>query len=162
MQENFSHNHKLKNLTKNQSITIDDVNKMIPFLESTFIRIHQLNAQVKDALNMIGCSDNDFDLDELDLSKNSHKENEGVYDVLTDLKLFLSAIQSSVLELSKTGCSIKNLESGHVEWLYAINDEPMSLTWRLGDTRATLMKNDIPATVSLNKPHYKEDPLEEL
>lgn len=162
MQENFSHNQKIQSLTTAQSITVDDVNKMIPFLESTFIRIHQLNAQVKEALNIIGCGDTEFDLEQLDLSNNSHKENEGVYDILTDLKLFLSAIQSSVLELSKTGCSIKNLESGHVEWLYAINDEPMSLTWRLGDTRATLMKNDIPAKVSLSNSNYKEDPLEEL
>ena len=58
---------------KEKSFSLDEVNQMIPFLEKTFIRIHQLNSQVKETLQLIGCDEDDFSLDSLDLANNSQK-----------------------------------------------------------------------------------------
>ncbi|MAJ82176.1 MAG: hypothetical protein CMF41_04600 [Legionellales bacterium] len=145
--ELMSYKSKTSCLTKEKSFSLDEVNQMIPFLEKTFIRIHQLNSQVKETLQIIGCDEDDFSLDSIDLANNSQKENESVYDLLTDLKLFLSAIQSSVSELSKTGCSIRNLENGHVEWLASIEPDAAYLSWKLGDLSATLMRDDLPTAL---------------
>ncbi len=133
--------------TKSEFYNMDTVNQMIPSLESTFLRIRQLNTQVKDTLHDLGCDEEDFDMDNLDLEKVMISTDKSLYDLLTDLKLLLKGIQKSVLEITKAGCSIKNLEKGHVEWLSKIDGQVVRLSWQIGEKAATLMHDDIYSTI---------------
>ncbi|MEE2770548.1 MAG: DUF2203 family protein [Pseudomonadota bacterium] len=149
--------------TNNKKYSIEETNGYIPLLEKSFIRLKQLNESVNNILHDLGIDSSD--LKELDLLKsNEHTSNEEMYIKLTDLKLYLSAIQSTIRDLTLTGCLIDNLDKGHVVWPADHEASNIEISWVFGDkqcklvTPATTIPNDIylvpdqePTTSMLNE-----------
>ncbi|MDG2348395.1 MAG: DUF2203 family protein [Gammaproteobacteria bacterium] len=120
--------------TRKKNYSLAETNSYIPYLEKSFLRLRQLNESVSIVLSDLGIDTDD--LSELDLLKNTDDRNESTYLMLTDLKLYLSAIQNTVRELSETGCLIDNLDQGKVAWPAEKSSE---IFWSFGDKQCQLI-----------------------
>lgn len=135
--QNMSQSKKGKFPTNNKKYSINETNSYIPFLERAFLRLRQLNESVNNLLSDLGIDTSD--LGELDLLNNNDASNEATYIKLTDLKLFLSAIQNTVRELSSTGCLIDNLDEGKVVWPADHEENSAEIFWSFGDQHCKLV-----------------------
>lgn len=61
------------------------------------------------------------------------------YGYLADKKLqrdnFLSAIREAVTRIEQTGCVVKDLDLGLIDFLSVVNEEQVYLCWKLGEDR---------------------------
>lgn len=122
--------------TRKKKYSIIETNGFIPFLERAFLRLRQLNESVNQLLHDLGIDSTN--LDELDLLQHTDTQEETAYIKLTDLKLYLCAIQDTVKELSSTGCLIDNLDLGKVAWLADDESTAAEITWSFGDKSCQL------------------------
>lgn len=122
--------------TNNKKYSLAETNGYIPYLEKSFLRLRQLNESVSNILSELGIDTDD--LSELDLLKNTDDNSESAYIMLTDLKLYLSAIQDTIRELSQIGCLIDNLDQGKVVWPAEKSSE---IFWSFGDKQCQLIAN---------------------
>ena len=127
--------------TGSKKFTITETNAYIPHLEKSFMRLRQLNDSVNNILYDLGIETSD--LAELDLLKHTESMSEETYVILTDLKLYLSAIQDTVRGLSKAGCLIDNLDQGKVIWS-ALHEEDNNaeILWSFGEKQCRLITSD--------------------
>lgn len=126
--------------TNNKKYSLSETNGFIPRLEKSFLRLRQLNESVSHILGDLGVdADN---LGDLDLLNNSDDSNEATYMMLTDLKLYLTAIQDTIRELSETGCLIDNLDQGKVVWPAAHSEQTAEIFWSFGDKQCKLISNE--------------------
>ena len=135
--------------TERKKFTLSETNAYIPMLERSFLRLRQLNESVNNILSDLGIDTSD--LSELDLLKNTDEVNEETYIKLTDLKLYLSAIQDTVRELSKTGCLIDNLDKGKVVWPAFHEENNAEIFWSFGEKQCRLIQsnNQLPNDIYL-------------
>ena len=116
----------------NQHFTVEEVNALIPELESIFRRIVQVYAQVRvtwKALDVRGLAPESehFEIDE-------HTPLEAV-DELASLRALLDVLHVDIDAVQALGCEIKRLDTGLVDW-YALKDgREVYLCWQLGEKR---------------------------
>lgn len=122
---------------ESKKFTITETNAYIPLLEKSFMRLRQLNESVNSILYDLGIDTTH--LEEQDLLMNSDASNEETYEKLTDLKLYLSAIQDTVRTLSKTGCLIENLDKGKVVWPAIHEENHAEISWSFGKKQCNLI-----------------------
>ena len=142
-------------LTESKKYTVNETNAYIPLLEKSFMRLRQLNESVNNILDDLGIDTSD--LGELDLLKHTDSVNEETYIKLTDLKLYLSAIQDTIRELSKTGCLIDNLDKGKVIWPAFHEDSKAEIFWSFGEKQCRLItgENQLPNDIYLVPDHMR-------
>ncbi|MEM7403999.1 MAG: DUF2203 domain-containing protein [Pseudomonadota bacterium] len=110
--------------------TLNETNALVPTLEQAFQRISQMHAQVRDAwirLDAIGCApdDEDFIVDE-------HTPPDAVDDLAT-LRTLLDALREDIDRVQATGCTIKRLDIGLVDWYAEREGREVFLCWQLGE-----------------------------
>lgn len=110
--------------------TITEVNAQIPTLERAFHRIAQLHAQVRqtwERLDDLGLAPDseDFELDE--------DTPRAALDDLATLRMLFDGLQEEIESVESSGCTIKRLDTGLVDW-YALKDgRDVYLCWQLGE-----------------------------
>lgn len=116
----------------NRYFTILEANSHVPELHSAFIGVMQLRAQLKtlyERLDSAGFAPSHDDADELpeDASPEVQQDRARFYGLVETLREQVERIQS-------TGCEIKDIESGLVDWLARHDGRDIWLCWRFGES----------------------------
>ena len=106
---------------------------MIHDLERTFGRMLQVKAQVRSVykqLEALGCAPGG---DEFDPAP--HGARPEVVNHLTTLRTLIDALKDDVKTLEKSGCIVKDIDEGIVDWYASKEDKDVLLCWKLGEKK---------------------------
>ncbi|QDG51008.1 DUF2203 family protein [Persicimonas caeni] len=111
--------------------TVAEANEMIPFLESAFTRIIQMRHQIGDIMQLLQLVDaaperDDFEVELPDASP-------AVIHNRATLKALMLAVQDELTKIEATGCLVKNLENGLVDWYATKGGRDVFLCWHVGE-----------------------------
>lgn len=111
--------------------TVEEANEMIPFLEDCFTRIIQMRQQIRDIYQLLEVVDaapssNDFDI-ELDGASPAVIHNRAT------LKALLAAVNDEVMHIETTGCLVKGVDNGLVDWYAHRGGRDVFLCWHMGE-----------------------------
>jgi hypothetical protein len=116
-----------------QYFTVAEANSQIPSIKALFIAVMQVRGQLKalyERLESAGYAPTRDDADELP---------EGApASVMRDRARFyglVEALREQVEQIHATGCQIKDIETGLVDWLARDQGREILLCWRLGETQ---------------------------
>ena len=112
--------------------TVDEANKMIPQLNATFIRLRQIQHQIKVRFEQVRALDYLND-DAIELLLMHEELDEQAFDDLSSIKVLLLQMQQEVNQLSGKGCKVINLSKGIVNWTARLKDRDVLLSWRVGE-----------------------------
>ena len=110
--------------------TINEVNEQIPELERAFHRIAQLHAQVRQIWERLDDQGLAPDSEDFELDEDTPRE---ALDDLATLRMLFDGLQDQIEGVESSGCTIKRLDTGLVDW-YALKDgRDVYLCWQLGE-----------------------------
>jgi len=139
--------------TKNDRVfTAEEIENLIPMVESSFYRLLQMNAQINTIINQLKSQDVILS-DSITLNSLSHSDEESINN-LSSLKVLLSATQDEISFISKKGGTIPNIDEPIVNWNGKIDDNDIVFTWKLGDKKIKQKKSSI---TEQNKDLYTEE-----
>ncbi|MBT4804471.1 MAG: DUF2203 family protein [Legionellales bacterium] len=128
--------------TKNDRVfTAEEIENLIPMVESSFYRLLQMNAQINTIINQLKSQDVILS-DSITLNSLSHSDEESINN-LSSLKVLLSATQDEISFISKRGGTIPNIDEPIVNWNGKIDDNDIVFTWKLGDKKIEQKKSSI-------------------
>lgn len=114
-----------------QYFSLAQANAMLPALNQAFKRIMQMHNQIHQLYQKLSATDVDlnpeaieFDLDVLNTQE---------LDYLSSLKILLNAIDEEVAGLFATGCLVKDISQGVVEWPAWHNEQDILFSWKYGE-----------------------------
>ncbi len=116
---------------ENKYFTLEEANNMIPFLERSFQRMLQLHRHIQEIfarLERLGLApqSEEFSLEPAEAP-------EDAIDDLYSLKVLIDELRKSLTEVVETGCVVKDLGQGLIDW-YAVHQErEIFLCWKLGE-----------------------------
>jgi hypothetical protein len=114
-----------------QYYTVEEANEAIPFLEAAFTRIIQMRRQVGELHKMLELADSAPERD------NFTVELEGASQVILHnrgtLKALILAVQDELAAINATGCLIKGVDRGLVDWYAKKDGRDVFLCWHLGE-----------------------------
>lgn len=111
--------------------TLKEVNQCIPMLETLFIDVMQLRVQIKSLyqqLNSIGYpppKDEKF--------KKSTQVPPDVLQYQAQFYALIESLREHVIKIQKTGCIIKDIETGLVDWPSKEQGRCILLCWKMGE-----------------------------
>lgn len=100
---------------------MQEAHNMLPKLNDAFLRICQMHTQVQDIIKSLSMTTKQTTMSDITL------------DYLSSLKVLLSAIQSEINQLTKSGCKVKSLEDRLVNWHHLHNGKEILLSWKYGE-----------------------------
>ena len=107
---------------------------MLPTLNKTFLRLFQIHSQIQSILtNLKEETTYLIKPRKRSLQSQNHIGNDGMLDCISSLKLLLSAIQTEIDQLEKTGCMLSNLKKGLISWPHKHNKKEILLSWKYGE-----------------------------
>ena len=111
--------------------TLDEANRLVPTLEESFARVMQIRAQLKTLYKR---------LDEKRFAPADEHFSVQVPgappDVLRDranFKALVETLREEIERVHQTGCVIKDVETGLVDWPAQRNGREICLCWRYGE-----------------------------
>jgi hypothetical protein len=111
--------------------TVDEANQAVPFLEATFTRIIQMRRQIGELHKLLDLADSAPEKDTFDV------ELEGASTVILHnrgtLKALILAVQDELEKINATGCLIKSVDTGLVDWYAQKDGRDVFLCWHLGE-----------------------------
>ena len=114
--------------------TIDEANKMIPELQTFFIRIQQMQGQIQDLIRELKKTGIDvIPKNEKELMLLHETLDEEAIDTVTSLKVLLANIQDEISLLSNRGCNVASIDQGKVCWPSKHMDKEVLLSWHYGE-----------------------------
>jgi hypothetical protein len=120
-----------KSKTKKRYFSIEEANKMIPDLEFAFNRITQLHHHISTLyaqLDHLGLAPKDEDFDPAPDGLTLE-----LIDLLTSLKVLLMELRAQVNDLHQSGCIVKDVVEGLVDWHSKHDDRDVFLCWKFGE-----------------------------
>lgn len=117
---------------KKQYFTVAQANRMIPMVEKSVQRIHQIHNRIHMIFKQLqekgySVSEN-YNID-VEFEKREHNSlNEFI-----DLKMLIEALRDELMNLAKHGCLVKDIEMGIVDWYAKLEDRDIFLCWKLGE-----------------------------
>ena len=116
--------------------TVAEANKMIPELETFFIRIQQMQLQIQMLFKELRKTGIDFiPKNEKELLLLHETLDDEAIDTVSSLKVLLANIQDEISALSSRGCNVANIEQGKVCWPCRHLDKEVLLSWHVGETK---------------------------
>jgi len=119
-------------MSPKQYFTVAEANAQVAGLQRTFIGVMQIRSQLKqlyERLEQAGFAPSQDDADEL--------PEDAPDDVAMDRARFyglVEALREQVDDIHATGCTIKDIETGLVDWPGRHDDREILLCWRFGET----------------------------
>lgn len=113
--------------------SVDEANAMIEELECVFGRMAQMKVQVRMAytrLDEAGFAPAGDDFDPFPADAGADIVND-----LTTLRTLIDALRSEVNALRDSGCVVKDIDEGIVDWHATKGDREVCLCWKLGEKR---------------------------
>ena len=111
--------------------TVDEANQAVPFLEETFTRIIQMRRQIGELYKLLDLADSAPETDDFTV------EMEGASKVILHnrgtLKALILAVQDELQKINATGCLIKSVDTGLVDWYAKKGGRDVFLCWKLGE-----------------------------
>lgn len=111
--------------------TVEEANQAVPFLEASFTRIIQMRRQIGELYNLLDLADSAPETDDFTV------EMDGASKVIlhnrATLKALILAVQDELEKISATGCLIKSVDSGLVDWYAKKGGRDVFLCWHLGE-----------------------------
>lgn len=111
--------------------TVEEANRMIPRLEQVFGRMLQLHAQIREIHTRLAGTGFSPGSDEFDIAPAGAPPQ--VLSDLTSLRTLVDALKQDVLSLSESGCVVKGVDTGLVDWYARLRDRDVFLCWKLGE-----------------------------
>jgi hypothetical protein len=145
---------KLKSRRKKKWFTLHQAKAMVPDLHESVCRLTQLNCQLQSSLEKLN-KEYQIPLEEVLKIPLNQTENFFELDIISTIKLLLSAIQNEVNRLSDRGCHISNIIKGQVNLPVKLNDQEIILTWQFG-------QNNIQHWFHAHESYKEKKPLSEL
>lgn len=115
---------------KKRYFTVDETNAAVPVLEHSFRRIVQMHTQVREAwqrLDDLDCAPESEDF-EIDVDTPPYAVND-----LATLRTLFDAMHVEIEAVQTTGCTIKRLDIGLVDWYAQRDGHEVFLCWQLGE-----------------------------
>ncbi len=129
--------------------TVEEANEMIPFLEATFTRIVQMRRQISEVYELLEMADAAPDSDDFEVAQPgaaaSVIHNRGT------LKALIQTVEEEIARVRATGCLVKGIDHGLVDWYTHRNGRDVFLCWHLGEKEVTHW-HDIKAGVKGRRP----------
>ncbi len=129
--------------------SVDEVNEKVPELARIFMRVMQLRAQLKVIYKR---------LEEKRFAPVGEDFEPAVPgapgDVVRDRMIFkgmVETLKADIASVQETGCSIKDLDTGLVDWLGKNGDDDVLLCWRFGE-REVAFFHDLEAGFAGRRP----------
>lgn len=111
--------------------TVEEANQMIPFLEDAFTRALQMRHQIGDIMQLLELVDAAPERDDFEI--NLPDASPAVIHNRATLKALMLAVQDELTKIEATGCLVKNLEHGLVDWFAKKGGRDVFLCWRMGE-----------------------------
>lgn len=111
--------------------TVEEANEMVPFLEEAFTRILQMRQQISEIMEMLELVEaapetEDFEIAIPDVSP-------AVIHNRATLKALMLCVQDEITAVKATGCLLKSIDNGLVDWYAKKGGRDVFLCWRLGE-----------------------------
>lgn len=111
--------------------TVDEANEMIPLLEAAFTRILQMRRQMSEVFELLEM------LDAAPSGDNFEIEVDGASPAVihnrATLKALIEAIDQELVAIRSTGCLVKTIDTGLVDWYCHRHGRDVFLCWRFGE-----------------------------
>ncbi|MFP4599603.1 MAG: DUF2203 domain-containing protein [Persicimonas sp.] len=115
--------------------TVEEANEMIPFLEAAFTRIVQMRRQISEVYELLEMADAAPESDDFKIAQPgaaaSTVHNRGT------LKALIEAVEEELDRVRASGCLVKGIDTGLVDWYTHRNGRDVFLCWRLGEQEVT-------------------------
>ena len=111
--------------------SLEEANAMIPEIDRVMRRLLQLNAELKATHRRL--QDKDAVPSELEFSLAPPGADDETIDLLTTFKALLVGLQDEIDQLADSGCLVKHIEHGLIDWYYRKDDRDVLLCWKLGE-----------------------------
>jgi hypothetical protein len=111
--------------------TVEEANRMIPFLEVAFSAMLQMRMQIQAAyqrLDRVGLApeEDDFEVPLEDAPAHAIQD-------LAVLRGLIDAVRDQLERVQQTGCVVKGIEPALVDWWSRKDGRDVFLCWRLGE-----------------------------
>ncbi len=114
------------------TFTVREANAMIPFLNERMGRMLQVHGLIRMTylrLDEMGCAPDDDDFAVDDVAADSDALSE-----LGTLRALVDTLQDDLVAITETGCQVKSVESGLVDWVAIEDNRQILLCWKYGET----------------------------
>ena len=111
--------------------SLSEANALLPHIQSRISLILQLNLKMKAAIVLIQAAGISVDLNPQKLLNQPHTPD--IIDALSDVCLFMPAVQALIDEISEKGVVSEDLEQGIFSWPAQLNHQAIVWCWRLGE-----------------------------
>jgi len=113
-----------------KTFTLEEANKMVPFLNQAFDRVHylnkRLNAASRDVQDLFDIWGNDI-LNKKNVDHSLYLERRKIRDAL------IQELQFQINNIQSLGCFVKDASKGLVDFLHETNGETVYLCWKYGE-----------------------------
>lgn len=114
-----------------QYFSVAEANRLIPVLETAFGRMLQMNAQIRDAYRRLADAGFAPSAEDFDLAPPG--ASQAVISELATLRTLIDALKDQILALRASGCIIKDIDRGLVDWYAQREGRDIFLCWQLGE-----------------------------
>lgn len=111
--------------------TIKEANQMIPSLVTRFGRMLQLHARIRESYGRL--DDQGFAPTEAEFELDPQGAGVEVTRERAELRALMQALKSDLDELHASGCVVKDVGSGLVDWYAQKDGRDVFLCWKLGE-----------------------------
>jgi len=114
--------------------SVKEADKQLPKMNKIFDKIFYLNSCVKDVSK---------DVEELvniwgeDIFNSSNVDNKLYMEKIDKRAKLINGMQSTIEEISRIGCVVKDVDLGLVDFFHKRRDEVVFLCWRYGERKIT-------------------------
>jgi hypothetical protein len=111
--------------------TVEEANQAIPFLEGAFRRILQMRHQIRELYKLLDLVDAAPESD--DFTVQTDGASQVVLHNRATLKALILAVEDEIDSVNATGCLIKGVDNGLVDWYAKKGGRDIFLCWHLGE-----------------------------
>ncbi|MFW5966645.1 MAG: DUF2203 domain-containing protein [Persicimonas sp.] len=111
--------------------TVEEANEMVPFLEQAFTRILQLRHHIGSIYQLLDVVDAAPESEEFDIELPG--ASPAVIHNRATLKALMETVNEELATVRATGCLVKGVDTGLVDWYARRNGRDVFLCWRLGE-----------------------------
>lgn len=114
-----------------QYFTVEEANEMVPFLTEAFTRIVQMRLQIADIYQMLDLVDAAPETDDFTVALDG--ASPAVIHNRATLLALTECVQEELAAIQASGCLVKGIDQGLVDWYARRGNRDVFLCWRLGE-----------------------------
>ena len=115
-----------------RTFTLEEANELLPFITESLDKAFVLNERIKSLTNDI---ENHVSIWGKDVFEKGHIDNAYYFSKVTEREATYQEMINRVNGIQSTGCIVKDIETGMVDFYFSNNGELAFLCWKYGEEK---------------------------